>query len=226
MNKTYKISASLICANILNLESEIKKIEAGGCDYIHIDVMDGVFVPRLGMYPEIVSAVRRITSLPMDVHLMIADAEKYINVFVDAGANIITVHPEACVHLHRTLTAIKKAGVKAGISLNHATSLFVLDYILDEVDLILLMAINPGIVGHKLIPKAIEKISQLKQKIGEDNKDMIIEVDGGVTFETAPQMLEAGANMLVCGSSTIFKPDISVDIKISEFKKHLSTFGY
>lgn len=226
MNKPYNISASLICADILNLESELKKIEEGGCDYIHIDVMDGVYVPRYGMYPEIISAVRRISSLPMDVHLMVIDAEKYVNPFIDAGGTIITVHPEACTHLHRTLAAIKRAGAKSGVSLNHATSLSVLDYVLDDIDLVLLMAINPGIVGHKLIPKALEKMAELKRKISEKYPDIIIEVDGGVTFDSAPKMLKAGANMLVCGSSTIFRPDIPVDVKTQEFKKHLSTFGY
>jgi ribulose-phosphate 3-epimerase len=224
--RQYKISASLICANILRLEEEIDRIVESGCDYIHFDIMDGVYVPRFGMYPEILSAVRKKTSLPIDVHFMTIDAEKYVNLFVDAGASLITVHPEACTHIHRTLQVIKKAGAQTGVCLNYGTPLSVLDYILDDINLVLIMAINPGIVGHPLIPKAIEKIADLRTKIDEQNKNIIIEVDGGVTFESAPKMLAAGAELLVCGSSTIFKPDAPVNIKVQEFRTHLEKFGF
>jgi ribulose-phosphate 3-epimerase len=224
--KSYKLSASLICADILRLGEEIESIVAGGCDYIHIDVMDGVFVPRFGMYPEIVSAVRSKTDVPIDVHFMVTDAEKYIDPFVRSGASLITVHPEACTHLHRTLHVIKDAGAQAGVSLNFSTPLSVLDYVMDDIDLVLLMAINPGIVGHKLIPKAFDKITDLQQKISAARKNILIEIDGGVTFESAPRMLDAGADMLVCGSSTIFKPPIAVSTKITELRNHLKSFGY
>ena len=142
----YKLSASLICADILNLGKDIEEIVKGGCDYIHIDVMDGVYVPRFGMYPEIISAVRTKTDMPIDVHLMVTDAEKYVDLFVHAGASLITVHPETCIHLHRTLHVIKSAGAQAGVCLNFATPLSALDYVMDDIDLVLLMAINPGIV--------------------------------------------------------------------------------
>lgn len=225
-NKKYYLSASLICANMLDLDSEVERIISGGCDYIHFDVMDGVFVPRYGLHPEMLSSIRKKTNLPVDVHLMTVEPEQYVKIFADAGATFITVHAEACAHLHRTLNTIKKNGAKAAVALNHATPLSVLDYVLDDIDLVLLMAINPGIVGHKLIPKAIDKIADLRNKLGTKYQDVLIEIDGGVTFESASKMLDAGADMLVCGSSTIFKPGIPVDMKTQEFKKHLSKFGY
>ena len=225
-NKKYYLSASLVCANMLELDREVERIVSGGCDFIHFDVMDGVFVPRYGLHPEMLTAIRKKTDLPIDVHLMTVEPEQYVKTFIDAGATYITVHAEACTHLHRTLNTIKKNGAKAAVALNHATPLSVLDYVLDDIDLVLMMAINPGIVGHKLIPKAIDKIADLRNKLGAKYKNVIIEIDGGVTFETASVMLDAGADMLVCGSSTIFKPDLPVDIKTKELKKHLSTFGY
>ncbi len=211
---------------MLDIGAEVDRIAAGGCDTIHFDVMDGVFVPRFGLHPEMLAAVRSKTNLPVNVHMMTVEPEQYVKTFIDAGASLITVHAEACMHLHRTLYTIKKNGAKAAVALNHATPLSALDYILDDIDLILLMAINPGIVGHKLIPSALHKIADLRKKLGEKYKHIIIEIDGGVTVESAPLMLDAGADMLVCGSSTIFKSDNPVDIKIQEFKKHLSTFGY
>lgn len=224
--KKYILSASLICANMLKLEDEIKRLVLGGAKSIHFDIMDGIFVPRYGLPPEILVATRSITDLSIDAHMMTVEPEKYIKTFIDAGANFITVHAEACTHLHRTLKIIQENGAKVGIALNHSTPLSALDYILDDIDLILLMAINPGIVGHQLIPKAIEKISDLRTKLGEKYKDVIIEIDGGVTFESAPKLLKAGANMLVCGSSTIFKADINVDVNIIELIKHLSNYGF
>ena len=222
-NKKYFLSASLVCANMLELDSEVERIVAGGCDYIHFDVMDGVFVPRYGLHPEMLTSIRKKTDLPIDVHLMTVEPEQYVKTFIDAGATFITVHAEACTHLHRTINTIKKYGAKAAVALNHATPLTDLDYVLDDIDLVLLMAINPGIVGHKLIPKAIDKISDLRNKLGEKYKGVIIEIDGGVTFESAPLMLDAGADMLVCGSSTIFKPDSPVDIKTKELKAHINS---
>jgi ribulose-phosphate 3-epimerase len=222
----YKLSASLICADMLNLGKEIDLINQSGCEYIHFDVMDGVFVPRFGLYPEILSFIRKRTNLPVDVHLMTVEPEKYIKVFVDAGASLIAVHVEACNQLHRTISEIRKFGIQAGVALNPATPLSILDYLLDEIDLVLLMAINPGIVGHKLIPKAFDKISELKQKLGAKYKNIIIEIDGGVSFDSAALMIESGANMLVCGSSTIFKPEIGVDIKTKELMSHLQLLGY
>lgn len=217
--KIYKLSASLICANPLLIKDEVQNLVSGGIDYIHFDVMDGNFVPRFGLYPELLKAVRAITDLPIDVHMMSEEPIRYISDFAQAGATIISVHVEACKHIHRTLKVISENGVKSGIVLNHGTPLNVLDYIIDDIDVVMLMAINPGIVGHKLIPGAMKKIADLKEKINKSKRDILIEIDGGVTLESAANMINAGADLLVCGSSTIFKPNESLDEKIKEVRK-------
>lgn len=214
---SYKLAASLICSNILDLGAEIRSLEEGGIDYIHIDVMDGDFVPRLGLHPEMVKAVRSITDIPIDVHLMINNPESFTTDFVKAGGDIITVHAESTKHLHRTIKLIRDAGVRAGVAINPGTSLHVLDYVLDDIDLVMLMAINPGIVGHKLIPQALHKISELKKKLA-DHPNIIIEIDGGVNPESAPEMIRHGADLLVCGTSMIFKPDVAVGQKLKEVR--------
>jgi ribulose-phosphate 3-epimerase len=216
--KKYKLSASLICANHANLEKDIKLLKKGKIDYIHFDVMDGIFVPRYGLYPELLKGIKSISNIPIDVHMMTEEPARYINEFSEAGADIIAVHAEACKHLHYTLKLIKDSGAKSGVVLNYATPLSVLDYILDYVDMVELMAINPGIVGHKIIPEFFAKISDLKNKIEKSGKDIFIEIDGGVNLETAPKMINYGADVLVCGTSAIFKPDKSVDKKIKEFR--------
>jgi ribulose-phosphate 3-epimerase len=216
----YKLAASLICANILDLKSEIRSLEKGGIDYIHFDVMDGNFVPRLGLHPEILKAVKSITKIPVDVHLMIENPDFFIPDFIQAGADVITVHAESTKHLHRSVKIIRDAGIKAGVALNPGTPLSVLDYVLDDIDFVMLMAINPGLVGHKLIPRALDKIFELKEKLA-DYPDMIIEVDGGVTPESAPEMIARGANLLVCGTSIIFKPNIDVGKKLKEVRKDI-----
>lgn len=212
------LSASIICANLLNLEADIKCLEKSGIDYLHFDVMDGQFVPRLGLFPEMLSAIKKITKIPIDVHLMIENPDNYIPAFINAGASIVAVHVESTPHLNRSLRLIKSLGAKAGVVLNPATSLSVLDYILDDIDLIMLMAINPGVVGHKLIPNSLKKISDLKKKI-KNYPNMLIEVDGGVSFESTKNMVKAGANMLVCGSSTIFKPNEPIDKQIQDLRQ-------
>lgn len=216
-DKKYHLSASLICADFRRLEDDIKELEKGGIDSIHYDVMDGVFVPRFGLYPEILGTVRGLTKLPVDVHCMVVNAEPYIKTFADAGATTITVHAEGNNNLHRTLKLLYDAGVKAGIALNPATPLGVLDYVLGDIDQVMLMAINPGIVGHKLIPQMMEKITDLKKKLVA-HPDIQIVIDGGVTFESAPAMIRAGADVLVCGSSTIFRPGEKVSDKIKELR--------
>jgi ribulose-phosphate 3-epimerase len=205
---------------MLNLKNDITELKKGKIDYIHFDVMDGIFVPRYGLHPEILQEMRTLTKIPVDVHMMVINVEPYIGIFAQAQANIFTFHAESHLHADRTIKLIKKSGMKAGIALNPATPLSVLDYILDDIDLILLMAINPGIVGHKLIPGMMEKIKHLKQKI-KNHPNIIIEIDGGVTPESAPLMIENGANMLVCGSSTIFKPPTAINIKIKELHKSI-----
>ncbi|MCX6784667.1 MAG: ribulose-phosphate 3-epimerase [Candidatus Komeilibacteria bacterium] len=169
MGKRYLLAASLICADPLNLQAEIERLEAGQIDYIHFDPMDGHFVPRLGLYPEILQKLKTITKLPVDVHLMMSDPEFYAPVFAKAGADVIMVHAEANPHLYRVIKNVKNLGVQVGVCLNPATPLSVLDYVLDEIDWVMLMAINPGIVGHGLIPKMLDKISELKAKLANRN---------------------------------------------------------
>lgn len=219
MKKDYQLSASLICANYLEFKEEIKRLEKGGIDYIHFDVMDGNFVPRYGLFPELLKSIKNISDLPIDVHMMSEEPSRYVKEFAEAGSDIIAVHVEACKHLHYTLKLIRDYGVKAGVVLNYATPLSTLDYIWDDIDMVELMAINPGIVGHKIIPEVYKKISDLRNKIDTTGKDIIIEIDGGVNPDTAADMIKAGANLLVCGTSSIFKPDKPVDEKIEEFKK-------
>jgi ribulose-phosphate 3-epimerase len=209
IKKDFLLSASLICDDFSDLKKTLFLIKKGKVDYIHYDVMDGVFVPRYGLFPEILQTVKKYTKVPVDVHLMVENPEPYIKTFVDSGADIVTVHAESNWHLSRTIKLIKETGAKVGVALNPATSLHVLDYLLDEVDLVMLMAINPGIVGHKLIESTYEKIGALVNKIGD--RKIIVEIDGGVTPESAPRMVQAGANMLVCGTSTIFKQKKPLD---------------
>lgn len=218
MKKNYLLSASLVCGNMLRFGEEIKELTMGKIDYLHFDVMDGVFVPRYGMFPEMLSQLRKLTNVPVDVHLMVANAEPYLKTFADSGASILVIHAESTAHLHRQIKLVKNLGLKAGVALNPATSFNVLDYILDDLDLVMLMAINPGIVGHKLIPSALEKIKELRKKL-KNYPNIIIEIDGGVTPETAPIMIKAGADMLVCGTGTIYKPPIALDKKIKEVRK-------
>src|SRR3989344_4693995 len=216
------LAASIICGNPLNLQKDIAALKRGNIDYIHFDVMDGVFVPRYGLFPEYLKAIRSKTNIPIEVHMMVQNPEPYIQDFVDAGATIVTPHIEPLMHAHRTIMRIKNAGAKAGLALNPGTSLSSLDYVLEDLDLVMLMAINPGIVGHKLIPGTMGKIEDLRKKIDETGKDIIIEIDGGVTPESGMGMVKAGANMLVCGTGTIFQPPAKLDDKIREFRATLA----
>jgi ribulose-phosphate 3-epimerase len=216
----FKLAASLICGNMLNLQGDIDELNKAKVDSIHFDVMDGLFVPRYGLHPEVLSSVRTQTNIPIDVHLMVENPEPYFNDFLKAGATTLTFHYEATAHAHRLTKIIKNAGVKAGVALNPATPLHALDYLLEDVDLILIMAINPGIVGHKLIPEMIQKIKDLKNKIG--NRKIEIEIDGGVTPESSPKMIEAGATMLVCGTGTIYQPPALLSDKISDLKETIN----
>jgi len=221
-HKHCQLAASIICGNPLNLEADLAALEKGGIDYIHFDVMDGVFVPRFGLFPEYLKAIRTKTDLPIEIHMMVQDPEPYIKDFVDAGATILTPHIEPLLHAHRIVMRIKSAGVKAGLALNPGTSLSSLDYVLEDLDLVMLMAINPGIVGHKLIPRTMEKIADLRKKIDKIGKDIVIEIDGGVTPTSGIEMVKAGANMLVCGTGTIFQPPAKLDDKIREFRTTLA----
>ncbi len=199
--RSLMIAPSILSADFTRLGDEIRAVEAAGADVIHVDVMDGHFVPNITIGPLVVRAVRAVTDLPVDVHLMIADPDRYLKDFIDAGADWVTVHVEACVHLHRTLACIKDMGRKAGTVLNPATSLTTLDYVLAEVDLVMLMSVNPGFGGQSFIPSAIDKIRRLRQMLDAVNPGAGIEVDGGIGPATIGAVAEAGANIFVAGSA-------------------------
>jgi ribulose-phosphate 3-epimerase len=210
-----KIAPSILSADFAKLAEEIRDIEQGGADWVHIDVMDGHFVPNITIGPLIVDAVRPHTSLPLDVHLMIESPERYIPSFVQSGADIISVHQEACPHLHRTIYQIKEEGAKAGVVLNPATPVEVIRDILGDVDLVLFMTVNPGFGGQSFIPSVLSKIEKCRGWINEQGlHDVAIEVDGGVNGETARLCEAAGANVLVAGSAIFNSPNRSEAIRI------------
>ncbi len=196
-----KISPSILSADFSKLGEEIKKAEKAGADLIHVDVMDGHFVPNITIGPPVVKAIKKVTSLPLDVHLMIEDPDKYIEAFAKAGADIITVHAEASTHLHRSIQYIKDNKVKAGVSLNPATPLDVLDFILSEVDMVLVMSVNPGFGGQEFIPQSLGKIKMLKDMIEKKKYKVEIEVDGGINVDNAGDVAKAGADILVMGNA-------------------------
>ncbi len=202
-----KIAPSILSADFSKLGEEIRDVERGGADWIHIDVMDGHFVPNITIGPLIVDSVRPITKLTLDVHLMIENPDQYIEAFAKAGADYITVHAEACKHLHRTIQLIKSYGVKAGVVLNPATSPAVLEYVLDDLDMVLLMSVNPGFGGQAFIPSVLDKIEQVDKMIKEKGLSIEIEIDGGVNEETAKLCIEKGATVLVAGSAIYNKED-------------------
>lgn len=202
-----KIAPSILSADFARLGEEIKDVENGGADYIHVDVMDGHFVPNITIGPLIVEAIRPITKLPLDVHLMIENPDQYIEAFAKAGADYITVHVEACKHLHRTIHFIKSFGVKAGVVLNPATPVETIQHVLSDVDMVLLMSVNPGFGGQAFIPEVTGKIKTLRRMIDEKGLQVEIEIDGGVNEVTAKLCIEAGATVLVAGSAVYNEKD-------------------
>ena len=209
-----KISPSILSADFARLGEEIRAIDVGGADYIHVDVMDGHFVPNITIGPLVVDAVRKVTNKPLDVHLMIENPDRYIPDFAKAGADLITVHQEAVPHLHRTIQLIKGLGKKAGVSINPATPVSTLDVILDDLDLVLLMSVNPGFGGQSFIPATLTKIAELRQRIEERGLQVAIEVDGGVKADNIGSMAAAGADVFVAGSAVFSTPDYGETISL------------
>ncbi len=197
------IAPSMLSANFLNLSADIDMINRSEADWFHLDIMDGVFVPNISFGLPVVKAIKKDAQKPLDVHLMIVSPEKYIQAFRDAGADILTVHVEACTHLHRTVQEIKNAGMKAGISLNPHTPVQMLENVIADIDLVLVMSVNPGFGGQSFIQSTYRKLELLAELKQFDNPDLIIEVDGGVTLENSPELVKAGVNALVAGN-TVF----------------------
>ncbi len=204
-----KVSPSILSADFGNLKEEILSLEKGGADYIHIDVMDGIYVPNITFGPPVIKQIRNISHTPFDVHLMIDRPERYIKDFVDAGADIITIHEEATIHLHRVIQQIKSYGVKAGVALNPSTPLDNIKYVLDYVDMVLIMTVNPGFGGQKFIGSMERKIKDLRNIIDDRNLDVLIEVDGGIKLENAGRMKELGVDIIVVGSGIFEAEDIA-----------------
>jgi ribulose-phosphate 3-epimerase len=207
-----KLAPSILSADFAALGEDVKKAERAGAQYLHIDVMDGAFVPSLSLGFPVIQSIRKITDMVFDVHLMICDPDRYIDDFVKAGADIITVHAEACPHLNRTIASIKEKGVKAGVVLNPATPLTELEYILEDVDMVLLMTVNPGFGGQKYIESCTRKIQDLRRMIDERGLNIDIEVDGGIKLDNVQKVLDAGANVIVAGSA-VFGGDVEQNVK-------------
>ena len=207
------VSPSLLSADFLHLSKDIEMVNRSQADWFHLDIMDGVFVPNISYGLPVVSQIKKIATKPLDVHLMIVQPERYVEAFHKAGADILTVHYEACTHLHRTIQQIKAQGMKAGVSLNPHTPVSLLEDVIEDIDVVLLMCVNPGFGGQSFIEQTINKVDKLKKLIMESNSHTLIEIDGGVNFETGKRLVNAGADALVAGSFVFNSPDPEANIK-------------
>jgi ribulose-phosphate 3-epimerase len=214
-----KVSPSILSADFTNIAEAIRLLEKAGADYIHCDVMDGMFVPNITFGQYMVRDMKKLTSLPLDVHLMIDKPERYVEEFAAAGADIISVHPEATVHLDRTLQLIRSAGKKSAVALNPATPLEAIDYVLEDLDMVLLMSVNPGFGGQSLIPYVLKKASKLKSILQERKLDIDIEMDGGISALNVKQVTDAGVNVVVAGSAVFNAPDPIAAVKALKLPK-------
>jgi ribulose-phosphate 3-epimerase len=215
-----KIAPSILASDFLNLKGQIKLVQKGGADWLHLDVMDGHFVPNITIGPPIVASIRKHTNLPLDVHLMIEEPDRYLEAFRSAGADNITVHQEACVHLHRTVSRIKELGALAGVALNPATPVELLSEIIEEIDLVLIMSVNPGFGGQRFIPACKRRLSEVRALAKSVKKSIYIEVDGGIDSTTARSVVRAGANVLVAGTA-IFQHE-NITNAVVELRKSYS----
>jgi ribulose-phosphate 3-epimerase len=213
MNPRILVAPSILSADFARLGEEIKAVEAAGADWLHVDVMDGRFVPNITIGPPVVKAIRRVTKLPLDVHLMIVEPERYVDDFAAAGADTITVHVEACNHLHRTLAHIRSLGKRSGVTLNPSTNEDTLKYVLDVADQILVMSVNPGFGGQKLIPEVLPKVAAIRKMIDDRKLPIDLEIDGGITAETAKEAIAAGARVLVAGNAVFNTKDYKAAIE-------------
>ncbi|RGY20855.1 ribulose-phosphate 3-epimerase [Butyricimonas virosa] len=207
------VSPSLLSADFLHLSKDIEMVNRSEADWFHLDIMDGVFVPNISYGLPVVSQIKKMATKPLDVHLMIVQPERYVEAFHKAGADILTVHYEACTHLHRTIQQIKAQGMKVGVSLNPHTPVSLLEDVIEDIDVVLLMSVNPGFGGQSFIEQTINKVDKLKRLVMESNSHTLIEIDGGVNFETGKRLVNAGADALVAGSFVFNSPDPEANIK-------------
>jgi ribulose-phosphate 3-epimerase len=219
MTAPYLLSTSILSADFTQLGEQIQQVEKGGADWIHVDVMDGHFVPNLTMGPFIVEACRRVTQLPLDVHLMVESPETMLEAFADAGSSILTVHVETCPNLHRTLQTIRELGCKAGVVLNPATPVILVEPVLHMVDLVLVMSVNPGFSGQSFLPEVLPKVTSLRHDLEKINSTAYLEIDGGIDSNTLPQALKAGANVFV-SAHAIFDYPGGIDAGIQQLRSH------
>lgn len=210
MKRKILVGASLACANFLNLEKDLKDLESCGVDYLHYDVMDGHFVPNFALNVDLVSTIRQVTSLPVNVHLMTTNPSEYVDRFIELGCESISFHQETVLHSQRLIYKIKDCGIKAGLAINPETPLNALDFLLPDLDFVLIMTVSPGFSGQKMVPQAISKIGDFQRILTAKKIDVPIQVDGNVSFSNIPAMVKAGATMLVCGTSSLFMKEMSI----------------